>query len=157
MDADKQVAASKLTDSNRLFIYKLTYEKSESGSPLTVFEAYQRAGYKGDIHAAYQLKSRLEKELMLEEINRGASKADIFKQIADAMALPAVDKSGAPVTGISMTNKLKVLALALKAHEQLEPVQPKITAFQINLGGAEPPKEAVIVEAEIISDTAKGE
>lgn len=140
--------ALELTDKNRLFIYKLVHEKSESGNPLTVYEAYQKAGYEGDIHAAYQLKSRLEKELMMEEMNRGASKADIFKQIADAMQLPAVDKSGAPVSGISMTNKIKVLGLALKAHEQLEPTPVKLSVFQINMPGSKP--AATVIEAEVV-------
>lgn len=151
--ADKGI---ELTDKNRTFIYKLVHGKSESGNALTVYEAYQQSGYSGDIHAAYQLKSRLEKELMLEEINKGASKADIFKQIADMMQLPAVDKAGNAVNGISLTNKIKVLGLALKAHEQMEPQPKRLTAFQINFPGNKP-QEAMVVEAEVVEQKEKGE
>lgn len=137
--ADKAIVdvSNSLSDRNRAFIYHLVHGQSASGNPLTVYEAYQKAGYEGDKHAAYELKSRLEREIMQAEITRGASKADIFREIAGLMQLPAVDKMGAALTGISATNKIKVLALAVKAHEVIDVPQPKITAVNINMGPVE--------------------
>lgn len=134
--------ARDLTDKNRAFIYHLVHGKSESGNRLTVYEAYQNAGYDGDKHAAYQLKSRLEKEIMEAEVTRGATKADIFREIADLMTLPTVGKDGSAVTGISVAQKVKLLGLAVKAHDMVKTDAPRITAININMGGSAPAQKA---------------
>lgn len=158
MENKQTELAEALTDKNRAFIFHLVHGRSASGSPLTVYEAYQKAGYEGTIHAAYQLKSRLEREIMAAEVNRGASKSDIFRQIADLMELPVTDSKGNAAAGITVTNKIKLLQLAVKAHETVEPQAPKITAFVINTGGATANvvEEAKIIDAEVVKGEENG-
>ncbi len=141
----KEIVTDGLTGKNRLFIYNLVHGRSTSGNPLTVYEAYQNAGYDGDKHAAYQLKSRLETELMKAQISTGVSKSDIFKEIAGMMALPVVDKDGNPATGISVTNKIKLLQLAVKSHDMVKDPSPNVTAVQINFGSAPAPETPQVV------------
>ncbi len=146
--------AEELTPFNREFIFQLVHGKSASGQPLTVYEAYQNAGGDGTKHAAYQLKSRLEREIMAAEVNRGASKADIFKQIADLMNLPVVDKNGNAAAGISVTNKIKLLQVAIRAHEAVEPQAPKISSFTINMAPAK--AEGAVIDAEVVKGDEHG-
>ena len=153
-DKGLEAATNALTEKNRNYIYYLTHGKSESGNPLTVYEAYQKAGYESDKHAAYQLKSRLEKELMQAQIDRGASKSEIFKQIADLMVLPTIEANGSPASGLSVTNKIKVLALAVAAHKETKEEIKSITKVEINLG--QPAQTAIIEDAVIIKGEENG-
>src|SRR5690349_19834627 len=131
MDKEKAPVADSLTPMNRLFMFYLTHG-DEQGNKLSVFDAYRKAGGEGDKHAAYQMKSRLEKELTTEALNSGMSKADILRDIADMMRLPVTEKDGTPVKAVSLKEKLRLTSLALRAHEAVAEKMPTITAIQIN-------------------------
>ncbi len=137
-----------LTPQNRLFIFYLNHGEPEAGKRLTVFESYQMAGYKGDKHAAYQLKSRLEKELLAEALNTGMSRADIVRNIASLVELPVVGDDGKPVSSLTVQQHTRLLALGLKAHEATQALVPKITAIQINRydKGEKKAVDSVIIE-----------
>lgn len=145
MDSEKTPKpVDNLTPMNRLFMFYLTHG-DEQGNKLSVYDAYRKAGGEGDKHAAYQMKSRLEKELTAEAINSGMSKADLMRDIAGAMKLPAVGEDGQPLKAVGMKEWLRIRSLALRAHEAVGDRTPNITAIQINRyeGGK---KEEVVVE-----------
>lgn len=119
-----------------------------------VVEAYKGAGYEGEPTAAYMLKSRLDRELVQLAEARGCSKGDLMNEIAGLNHLPVVGKDGEPVTGISMTHKLKVLALQQKVLEMNKAQAPKVTAIQINnyQGDGEPTVTEKAVDAHVIPE-----
>jgi hypothetical protein len=108
-----------------------------------VYDAYKDAGYEGDKGAAYQLKSRLDKELTLLAEAKNMSKSDLLLELGKLNELPVVDKTGAPVSGVSINNKLRILALQQKALEMSKPEAPRITAFQVNTYVGEKKTDAV--------------
>lgn len=159
MDKEKApTPADSLTPMNRLFLFYMTHG-DEQGNKLSVFAAYQKAGGEGDKHAAYQMKSRLEKELTAEAINTGMAKSDIVRDIAALNSLPVVGADGKPVMNVSVKEKLRLSSLALRVHEAIQEKTPNITAIQINRYDSGK-KDEVIVETTAVRDVTpedKGE
>lgn len=125
----------KITPQNRLFIMGLV-----EGKP--VFKSYEDAGYKGDYHAAYVLKARLDKELQAFSLAHGVSRGDLMAEISRLNSLPVAASS------VSVNQKLKILKLQSDVLKDLKPDAPRITAIQINRFEDGAKKE--VVEAKII-------
>lgn len=104
-------------------------------------EAYKLAGYEGDDHAAYTLKTRLNKALSALAEARGMTRADLMVQVQNMMELPLirVDSGGRaqPVDGITVDQWIKMAHLKEKILPDRKE-RPNITAIQINLGEDKP-------------------
>ena len=100
-------------------------------------EAYNKAGYKGDEHAAYTLKTRLNKALHALAEARGMTRADLMVQVQHIMELPLirVDSQGKAqaAEGITVDQWIKLAHLKEKIVPDSK-VRPNITAVQINFG-----------------------
>lgn len=132
-----------LTPKQRLFITLLIEGKKPQ-------DAYVKAGYEGDpSHAAYVLKSRLDKQITLMAMARGTTKADLITQMQALHELPVVDNEGKPVTGISMQHKLRLIAMQNTILSGLQDSGSDILGIQINFG-TETPVKPVAVEAQVI-------
>ena len=132
-----------LTPRQRLFLTLLL----DGVKPQT---AYVKAGYDGDpSHAAYVLKSRLDKQMTLMAMARGTTKADLIAQMQALHDLPVVDDEGAPVTGISMQHKLRLITLQNTILSGIQDSGQEILGIQINFGAETPPKH-VTVDAEVV-------
>lgn len=133
-----------LTPKQRLFITLLIEGKKPQ-------DAYVKAGYEGDPgHAAYVLKSRLDKQITLMAMARGTTKADLITQMQALHELPVVDKDGAPVTGISMQHKLRLISMQNTILSSIKDDSTDILGLQINFTTADPVRP-VAVEAQVIS------
>ena len=98
-----------------------------------VVEAYQEAGYDGKEKAsAYQLKSRLNKQLEQLAIAKNMSKGDLLTQVSNLYELPVVDKQGQAITGITIQTKLRLLSLHNRILDNMTTSRPNITAITIN-------------------------
>ena len=140
-----------LTPKQRLFITLLIEGKKPQ-------DAYVKAGYEGDpSHAAYVLKSRLDKQITLMAMARGTTKADLITQMQQLHELPVVDGEGAPVKGISIQHKLRLIDLQNRILSGLQDSGSDILGIQINFA-TEAPVKPVAVEAQVVSreDTPSG-
>lgn len=108
-----------LTPKNKAFLQHLA-----AGRP--TLEAYRLAGYQGDDHAAYQLRSDLKQQLgqLLEE--GGFSREQLGAEINKLNAIP-LDPA---IKNVNFKQKLDVLRLMEKALPKgIEVGKPKITPF----------------------------
>lgn len=122
-------------------------------------EAYIKAGYRGDEHAAYTLKTRLNKALHALAEARGMTRADLMVQVQHIMELPLirVDSSGnsQPADGITVDQWIKLAHLKEKIVPDSK-VRPAITAIQINFDdkkecvSVDVPAQPEAVDAEIV-------
>lgn len=119
-------------------------------------DAYVKAGYKGDEHAAYTLKTRLNKALQALAEARGMTRADLMVQVQHIMELPLirVDSQGhsQPADGITIDQWIKLAIFKEKLVPDAK-ARPNITAVQINFGDdkkAEVSVEAPVVDTEIV-------
>ena len=109
-----------LTPKNRLFLQLLSEGKS-------TLEAYELAGYKGERHAAYQLRSDLKEELIKTLEGQGIDRAGLMFGVKQLLELPLRE------TEISVKTKIDLLKLLAKVVPQpVETDKPKITAFVVN-------------------------
>lgn len=132
-----------LTPMQRLFITLLIEGKKPQ-------DAYVKAGYKGDpSHAAYVLKSRLDKQITLMAMARGTTKADLITQMQQLHELPVVDGEGAPVKGISIQHKLRLIDLQNRILSGLQDSGSDILGIQINFG-TETPVKPTAIEAQVV-------
>lgn len=130
-----------LTPRNRLFLWGVLEGKK-------VADAYREAGYEGDTHAAYVLKARLDKELAALAASRGVSHGDLLVEISKLNAIPLQ----VPVDGVSVNQKLRILALQDKVLERMKPEKPSITFLQINRF-EDKPASAAVIDTEIVGPT----
>lgn len=104
-------------------------------------EAYRQAGYEGDDHAAYTLKTRLNKALAALAEARGMTRADLMVQIQNMMEMPLIRVTSfgqaVPVDGITVDQWIKMAHLKEKILPDRKE-RPNITAIQINLGEDKP-------------------
>lgn len=103
----------------------------------SVIEAYKKAGYEGNDHAAYQLKSRLNQQFSQFMQETSMHEADWLKRVNELLEKPVVryDQFGKvyDVPGLTMDQYIKLLAIEQKRLEAKKNVsKPQITAFQIN-------------------------
>lgn len=141
---DNSAILADMTPLNRVFLWGVLEGK-------TVWEAYQEAGGKGDKHAAYVLKARLDRELQAFAQARGVSKGDLLAEIGKLNAIPVA----IPEAGLTVGQKLKLLALQDKVLDGMKPDRPNVTNIQINRYAdkpAEAPKgdSATVIEAEVV-------
>lgn len=131
-------APRELTAKNRLFLSLLAEGKK-------TLEAYKLAGYKGNDHAAYQLRSDLKEELIKTLQGQGIDRAGLMLDVRKLIALP----SNAEVSGIIDAKiKLSALNLLFKMVESQTPSKedkPRITAFIVNNGPSKQPSEVIDV------------
>lgn len=123
---DQQVKA--LTTKNKAFLQHLA-----DGRP--TLEAYKLAGYKGEAHAAYQLRSDLKAHLALLLENGGWSRETLASEVKKLNELP-LDPN---ITNVNFKQKLDILRLMDKAlpKEISKADKPKITPFVIGINNAE--------------------
>lgn len=121
-------------------------------------EAYVKAGYKGDEHAAYTLKTRLNKALHALAEARGMTRADLMVQVQHIMELPLirVDSQGhsQPADGITVDQWIKLAHLKEKIVPDAKP-RPSITAVQINFGDDKKAEVVVpppVIDAEVVEE-----
>lgn len=122
-----EVKQRELTPKNRLFLQLL----SEGMSTL---QAYEKAGYKGSNHAAYQLRSDLKEELIKVLEGQGVDRAGLMYSLKNLIQLPTIEEE---IGKIQAKTKLQALNLLFKMVEASKPVaaeRPKITAFIVNNG-----------------------
>lgn len=114
-----------LTPKNRLFLQLLSEGKG-------TIQAYKEAGYKGDNHAAYQLRSDLKEELIKVLEGQGVDRAGLMQSLQNLIALPCTEEI---IGRVSAKTKLSALNLLFKMVEASKPAAgntPKITAFIVN-------------------------
>ncbi len=113
-------------------------------------EAYALAGYKGEAHAAYQLRSDLKVHLANLLEAGGFSRERLASEINNLTALP-LDPS---IKNVNFKQKLDVLRLMEKALPKplSSESKPKITPVKFNFHTTEQPKlesiETVVEEDE---------
>lgn len=130
-----------LTPKNKAFLQHLA-----AGRP--TLEAYSLAGYKGEAHAAYQLRSDLKEHLqgLLEQ--GGWSREQIAVESNRLLALP-LDPSVQNVNFKQKLDLLKFMDKALSAGKVGE-AKPRITPVHFTFGGSKPTVEAI--DAEVVSE-----
>jgi hypothetical protein len=106
-------------------------------------EAYYEAGYKGEIHAAYQLRSRLKEEMLTILEGQGFSKEGLVQELKKLAELPLMQAT------INVKEKLDILKTLTKLLPQdRKDEKPRITAIVINTGRKEEVKiEPIDVKA----------
>lgn len=115
-----------LTPKNRVFLQLLS-------EGVKTLEAYKQAGYKGNDHAAYQLRSDLKEELIKVLEGQGIDRAGLMQSLAELISLPINDVQKS--MGVSVKQRLSMLQLLFKMTEATKPThedRPKITAFIVN-------------------------
>jgi hypothetical protein len=109
-----------LTVKNRVFLNHLVEGKK-------TLEAYRLSGYKGNEHAAYQLRSDLKDELVKALEAQGIDRAGLMLGVEQLMRLPVKDVE------ISVKTKIDLLKLLAKMLPEVNSsVKPTITKFVIN-------------------------
>ena len=97
-------------------------------------EAYKAAGYDGSDHAAYVMRSRLNKQLAALADSRGLDMAGLKQELLKVKNLPLVrhDKFGnsRPVDGLTPDEFSRFLRLQLDLLKVEKPVTNSITAIQ---------------------------
>lgn len=111
---------AKLTPKNRVFLEQLSQGKS-------TLEAYKLAGYQGEDHAAYELKSKLYKEFESYLLAKGLSKADMMLAVKDLIDLPIINRNYK-----SLKDHMKLIGMWMKMLPEQGSSKPNITAFVIN-------------------------
>lgn len=111
-----------LTAKNKQFLQHLA-----SGRP--TLEAYRLAGYTGDNHAAYQLRSDLKQQLAFLLEQGGFSREQLGVEINRLNELP-LDPD---IKNVNFRQKLDILRLMEKAtaKSQIQGEKPKVTPFLI--------------------------
>lgn len=123
-----------LTPRQRVFLNLMV----EGESPQ---QAYVHAGYEGDPkHACYQLKSRLDKQLTLLAISRGMAKSDLVLGMKRLNELPILDDEGAPVRGISMQHKLRLMDMQARMLDSMKENTGPLLGISLNLELCQPAK-----------------
>lgn len=117
---DSKEIESKLTSKNRCFLEFLSQGKN-------TLEAYKLAGYQGDDHAAYELKSKLSKDFEAYLTAKGLSRADLMLAVKKLIDLPIVNDEHK-----TMKDQMKLLTMWLKMLPTESNNKPSITAFVIN-------------------------
>lgn len=110
----------KLTPKNRVFLELLSQGKS-------TLEAYKLAGYVGEDHAAYELKSKLSKDFEAYLTAKGMSRADLMLAVKELIDLPVLNLGYK-----TLKDQMKLLTMWLKMLPQESTNKPSITAFVIN-------------------------
>lgn len=130
-----QAGVKALTAKNRAFLQHLA-----AGRP--TLEAYSLAGYKGESHAAYQLRSDLKSHLALLLEQGGFSREQLGVEINKLNALP-LDEN---LKNVNFKQKLDILRLMDKALPKVIEggSKPKVTPFII---GINKPESVTIHEA----------
>jgi len=138
-ESNGKVAPNKvkpLTAKNRAFLQHLA-----DGRP--TLEAYSLAGYNGEPHAAYQLRSDLKAHLQYLLENGGFNREQLGAEIKRLNELP-LDPN---IRNVNFKQKLDILRLMEKALPKLMASEgkPKITPFIIGINN---PESVTIHEAE---------
>ncbi len=136
----QQKQSRQLTEKNKSFLRHLA-----EGKP--TLEAYRLAGYKGEAHASYQLRSDLKDHLAQLLEQGGFSRNQLALEINRLNELP-LDPN---VKNVNFKQKLDVLRLMEKALPKPMESKPVITPFRLNLkAGA----EIESIEGEIVDPRA---
>lgn len=129
--------APKLTKKNRLFCQLVL-----AGNPVPV--AHKMAGYTGDAHAAYELKSKLRGFIRAEAERRGVSLEGIAADIAALDSLPLTD------TTVTVKDKLAIIKAK---HHFVESTEPKTKVTLKGLVFEADGEDVVDVEAEDVTES----
>lgn len=123
-----------LTPKNRLFLQLICDGKS-------TVDAYKQAGYKGDDHAAYEMRSYLGKELERVLAARGLDRANLMSALKELIDLPINDVQKS--MGVSVKQRLAILKEWAKIlPNDTRDDRPKITPFILNLNASITPSSA---------------
>lgn len=133
-----------LTAKNRAFLQHLA-----DGRP--TLESYRLAGYQGESHAAYQLRSDLKTHLQYLLENGGFNREQLGAEIKRLNELP-LDPG---IRNVNFRQKLDILRLMEKALPKLQATEakPTITPFIIGINN---PESVVIHEAPTQLDSSVG-
>lgn len=141
-----------LTSKNRSFLNHLA-----AGRP--TLEAYALAGYKGEAHAAYQLRSELKAHLAVLLEQGGFSRETLAVEVNRLNQLP-LDPA---ITNVNFKQKMDVLRLMDKALPKPNDkgLHVEITPFVLfgirNEGPKVEVRQADAIEAEIVEPTPSSE
>lgn len=144
---DPKELESKLTPKNRVFLELLSQGKS-------TLEAYKLAGYQGEDHAAYELKSKLSKDFESYLTAKGLSRADLMLAVKGLIDLPVANYEHK-----TLKDQMKLLTMWLKMLPQESNNKPSITAFVINNHNAVKPSptaneassQSNVIDGEIVN------
>lgn len=138
----EQAKALELTDRNRLFIHLIL-----SGN--STVEAHKLAGYKGDDHAAYELRCKLGPAIAAEASARGVSEEGLMADMASLDSLPVAH--GGSVT---VEQKLKLMGLKQKFLKDKADGERELTRFVV---GKKAEKGVIDVEPVAEKDADPGD
>jgi len=128
-DGKKSNQIVKLTNRARLFIEFMC-------DGLKTYEAYLKAGYKGSAHASYELRRLLSNHLRERLEARGFSMEGVAQELLSLSDHPVVDPTGAPISSLTLNQKLSILKLFLQALPKPPAAQQvnvrNVTAFVVN-------------------------
>ena len=112
-----------LTTKNKAFLQHLA-----AGRP--TLEAYSLAGYKGEPHAAYELRYQLKAHLAQLLEQGGFSRDTLAIEVNKLMALPLNEE----VKNVNFKQKLDLLRFMDKAlPKEINGSKPQITPFKLNM------------------------
>jgi hypothetical protein len=132
-----QIEGSALTPKNALFVRLLL-------DGVSTVEAHKKAGYKGDPHAAYELRSKLRWYLRQEAANRGISADGIAVDLAALDSLPVLQPA------VNVKEKLAIIAAKQKLIEMEAPPPNKKEGYmrlEVVDAVIVPPRESPATEA----------
>lgn len=140
---DPKELESKLTPRNRVFLEQLSQGKS-------TLEAYKLAGYIGEDHAAYELKSKLSKDFEAYLTAKGLSRADLMLAVKDLINLPVINGQYK-----TLKDHMKLLTMWLKMLPAESNGKPNITAFVINNHNAVKPTSSAREADNVVETTVE--
>lgn len=134
-----------LTAKNKAFLQHLA-----AGRP--TLEAYHLAGYKGENHAAYQLRSDLKQHLAVLLESGGFSREQLAVEVNRLNELP-LDPT---IKNVNFRQKMDILRLMEKAlpKPMAGGSKPTITPFKLNFS-SQPKLESI--EAEVVKEDDNGD
>jgi len=140
---DVKQLESKLTPKNRVFLELLSQGK-------TTLEAYRLAGYQGEDHAAYELKSKLSKDFEAYLTAKGLSRGDLMLAVKELIDLPILNPGYK-----SLKDHMKLLTMWLKMLPAEGNSKPNITAFVINNHNAVKPSSSAREASNVVDTTVE--
>jgi hypothetical protein len=156
VEESKQLAKTnevvKLTLKNKAFLQHLA-----AGRP--TLEAYALAGYKGEPHAAYQLRSELRQHLAILLEQGGFSRESLAVEVNRLNSIP-LDPM---IQNVNFKQKMDILRLMDKALPKLLDANTKVSitpfvVFGMRKEGAKVEKtDIVAIDAEIVEPAPKSE
>ena len=116
---------------------------------MKVSDAHKLAGFSGKPESAYTLRHKLKVELSKMQEDQGFSRVRIIGEALKLLDLPCVDGFGRPVKGISVEQRIKVMAFIESLLPEKKRAPLKLVPFLILRSDSPKPLGQVIDVKEI--------